>query len=57
MNKAARQTLNVLSQNPQIVSPSVKLADAQADQVALDLLCPRLKRLAVGLRQHALGGG
>lgn len=38
-----RQTLNVLSQNPQIVPPSVKLADAQEDLVALDRLRPRLQ--------------
>lgn len=40
-----RQTLSVLSQNPQIVPPSVKLADAQEDLVALDRLRPRLQRL------------
>jgi len=41
----ARQTLTVLGQNPQIVPPSVRLADAQADLVALDRLRPRLQRL------------
>ena len=40
-----RQTVNVLAQNPQIVPPSIKLADAQADLAALDRLRPRLQRL------------
>jgi hypothetical protein len=40
-----RQTLNVLAQNPQIVPPSLKLAEAQADLMALDRLRPRLQRL------------
>ena len=40
-----RQTLSVLSQNPQVVPPSLKLAEAQADLVALDKLRPRLQRL------------
>lgn len=44
-----RQTLEVLAQNPQVVPPSLKLAEAQADLVALDRLRPlvlRLTRLA-----------
>ena len=41
-----RQTLSVLGQNPQIVPPSLELANAQADQVALDRLRPILIRLA-----------
>jgi hypothetical protein len=41
-----RQTLTVLSQNPQVIPPSVNLAEAQADLVALDALRPRLARLA-----------
>lgn len=40
-----RQTLTVLAQNPQVVPPSLGLADAQADVVALDQLRPRLHRL------------
>ncbi|MET0892653.1 MAG: hypothetical protein ABWY01_03690 [Pseudoxanthomonas sp.] len=40
-----RQTLNVLGQNPQIIPPSLGLADAQADLVALDRLRPVLNRL------------
>ena len=40
-----RQTLSVLSQNPQVVPPSLKLAEAQADLAALDKLRPRLQRL------------
>jgi hypothetical protein len=40
-----RQTLNVLAQNPQIVPPSIRLAEAQADLAALDRLRPRLQRL------------
>ena len=40
-----RQTLHVLEQNPQIVPPSVALADAIADMDALDQLRPRLIRL------------
>lgn len=40
-----RQTLGVLSQNPQIVPASIGLADAQADLVALDRLRPLLVRL------------
>ena len=40
-----RQTLNVLSQNPQIVPASIGLADAQADLATLDRLRPRLQRL------------
>ena len=44
-----RQTLSVLAQNPQVVPPSLKLAEAQADLAALDRLRPlvlRLQRLA-----------
>jgi hypothetical protein len=40
-----RQTLNVLAQNPQVVPPSLRLAEAQADLAALDRLRPRLQRL------------
>ena len=40
-----RQTLNILGQNPQVVPASIKLADAQADLIALDRLRPRLQRL------------
>lgn len=40
-----RQAMSVLSQNPQVVPPSLQLAEAQADLVALDQLRPRLQRL------------
>ncbi len=40
-----RQTLSVLTQNPQVVPPSLKLAEAQSDLVALDRLRPRMQRL------------
>lgn len=40
-----RQTLSVLSQNPQIVPASIGLADAQTDLATLDKLRPRLQRL------------
>ena len=40
-----RQALGVLAQNPQIVPPSLGLADAQADLLALDRLRPVLDRL------------
>ncbi|RZI72495.1 MAG: hypothetical protein EOP13_14920 [Pseudomonas sp.] len=40
-----RQALSVLAQNPQIVPPSLGLADAQADLLALDRLRPVLDRL------------
>ncbi len=40
-----RQTLNVLSNNPQIVPPSLGLAEAQQDLAALDALRPRLQRM------------
>ncbi len=40
-----RQTLTVLSQNTQVVPPSVNLAEAQADLATLDALRPRLARL------------
>ena len=40
-----RQTLRVLEQNPQIVPPSLGLAEAQADLLALDRLRPVLERL------------
>ncbi len=43
--KFCRQTLNVLSQNPQVVPPSVKLAEALEDLAALDRLRPRMQRL------------
>ena len=40
-----RQTLNILSQNPQIVPASVQLANAQTDLTTLDALRPRMQRL------------
>jgi hypothetical protein len=40
-----RQALSVLAQNPQVVPPSLKLAEAQADLATLDQLRPRLQRL------------
>ncbi len=40
-----RQTLAALALNPQVVPPSLKLAEGQADLVALDRLRPRLQRL------------
>ena len=40
-----RQAISVLVQNPQIVPPSLHLADAQADLLALDRLRPVLDRL------------
>ena len=40
-----RQTLTIMSQNPQFVPASIKLADGQADLIALDRLRPRLQRL------------
>ena len=40
-----RQTLAVLGQNPQVIPPSVDLAEAQADLLAFDRLRPRLARL------------
>jgi len=40
-----RQALSVLEQNPQIVPPSLGLAEAQADIATLDRLRPRLMRL------------
>ena len=40
-----RQTLNVLTNNPQIVPPSLGLAEAQQDLAALDALRPRLQRM------------
>lgn len=40
-----RQTLTVLGQNPQVIPPSLDLAEAQADLAALDQLRPRLARL------------
>ena len=45
-----RQTIRVLEQNPQIVPPSLGLAEAQADLLALDRLRPVLERLQ---RLHA----
>jgi len=41
-----RQTLRILEQNPQIVPPSVPLAEAMADLTAQELLRPRMVRLA-----------
>ena len=40
-----RQAISVLAQNPQIVPPSLHVADAQADLLALDRLRPVLDRL------------
>jgi len=40
-----RQTLSLLAANPQIVPPSLDLAEAQADFAALDQLRPRLLQL------------
>jgi hypothetical protein len=40
-----RQAISVLAQNPQIVPPSLHVADAQADLQALDRLRPVLDRL------------
>ena len=40
-----RQALSVLAQNPQIVPPSLDLAEAQADLRTLDRLRPVLDRL------------
>jgi len=40
-----RQTLSVLAANPQIIPPSLNLAEAQADLAALDQLRPRLMQL------------
>ena len=40
-----RQAISVLAANPQIVPPSLHVADAQADLLALDHLRPVLDRL------------
>ena len=40
-----RETLSTLAQNPQVVPPSLGLADAQADLAAYDRLLPVVKRL------------
>ena len=40
-----RQAVSVLAQNPQIVPPSLHVADAQADLLALDRLRPVLDRV------------
>jgi hypothetical protein len=40
-----RQTIRVLGQHPQIVPPSLNLAEAQADLLALDRLRPVLEGL------------
>ena len=40
-----RQTIRVLTQNPQIVPPSLNLSEAQADLLALDRLRPVLEGL------------
>jgi len=40
-----RQTLSLLTQNPQVVNPSLGLDGAMADLAALDVLRPRLQRL------------
>ncbi|UXI66157.1 hypothetical protein [Tahibacter amnicola] len=41
-----RQTLNVLEQNPQIVPPSLSVAELRADLAAIDALRPFLTRLS-----------
>ena len=41
----ARQTLRVLEDNPRIVPPSLDVAGARADLVALDRLRPLLERM------------
>lgn len=40
-----RSVLEVLEQNPQVVTPALGLSEAQADLVALDALRPRLRRI------------
>jgi hypothetical protein len=40
-----RSVLQVLEQNPQVVTPTLGLPEAQADLAALDGLRPRLRRL------------
>jgi hypothetical protein len=40
-----RQTVTVLGQNPQVIPPSLSLAEAQADLSTIDALRPRLTRL------------
>jgi hypothetical protein len=40
-----RQTLMVMAQNPQVIPPSLDLAEAQNDLANLDKLRPRLHRL------------
>lgn len=40
-----RETVDVLTSNPQIVPESLGLAEAQADLAALDALRPRLRQL------------
>lgn len=40
-----RQTLMILEQNPQVVPPSMNLAEALADLRAVDTLRPRMARL------------
>lgn len=42
-----RQTLMVLAQNPQVIPPSLDLAEAQNDLANLDKLRPRIQRLRV----------
>jgi hypothetical protein len=41
-----RQTLLLLGQNPQVVTPNLGLPDAESDLATLDALRPRLLRLA-----------
>lgn len=41
-----RETLIILEQNPQIIPPSLDLAEAKADLATLDALRPRLARLS-----------
>lgn len=40
-----RQTLRMMSENPQLIPPNLDLADAMADRNARDQLRPRLMRL------------
>lgn len=48
-----RQTLSMLQLNPQLMTASMNLADAQADLRAIDMLLPRLQRLSKLLQRFA----
>ncbi|MDB5971026.1 MAG: hypothetical protein JWQ90_3476 [Hydrocarboniphaga sp.] len=41
-----RQTINLLAQNPQVVPPTLDVAEAQRDLADLDALRPRFMRLS-----------